>query len=115
MHDYRKFFIDGNWVESASSRDLDVINPATDQRTGVIRLGTAADVDAAVRAARAAFDTFSLTSREDRIALLRRIIEVMHVHLPRLGRVISEEMGAPLGMSVQIQAGSGIGHFMAAL
>ena len=70
MHDYRKFFIDGNWVESASSRDLDVINPATDQRTGVIRLGTAADVDAAVRAARAAFDTFSLTSREDRIAAM---------------------------------------------
>ena len=115
MHDCRKFFIDGEWVESTSRRDLDVINPATEDVVGVIRLGTASDVDAAVRAARAAFDSFSQTSREDRVALLQRIIASMQKHLPRLGQVISEEMGAPLTLAVQVQAGAGIGHFASAL
>jgi aldehyde dehydrogenase (NAD+) len=73
------------------------------------------DVEKAVKAARAAFESFSQTSREERIALLQRIIEVMQKHLPRLGEVISDEMGAPLGLAVQVQAGAGIGHFMAAL
>jgi aldehyde dehydrogenase (NAD+) len=115
MYDFRKFYIDGAWVSPIERRDLEVVNPATERAVGMINLGSSADVDKAVKAARAAFDSFSSTSREERIALLQRIIEVMQKHLPRLGEVISEEMGAPLGLAVQIQAGAGIGHFIAAL
>lgn len=115
MYDFRKFYIDGAWVSPIERRDLEVVNPATERAVGMISLGSSADVDEAVKAARAAFDSFSSTSREERIALLQRIIEVMQKHLPRLGEVISEEMGAPLGLAVQIQAGAGIGHFIAAL
>lgn len=115
MYDFRKFYIDGAWVSPIERRDLEVVNPATERAVGMISLGSLADVDEAVKAARAAFDSFSSTSREERAALLQRIIEVMQKHLPRLGDVISEEMGAPLGLAVQIQAGAGIGHFIAAL
>lgn len=115
MYDFRKFYIDGSWVQPSPRRDLDVINPATERVTGRITLGTADDVDTAVRAARSAFASFSSTSREERIALLERIIAVMQKHLLRLGEVISDEMGAPLGLAVQVQAGAGIGHFMATL
>jgi aldehyde dehydrogenase (NAD+) len=115
MYDFRKFYIDGAWVSPIERRDLEVVNPATERAVGMINLGSSADVDKAVKAARAAFDSFSSTSREERIALLQRIIEVMQKHLPRLGEVISEEMGAPLGLAIQIQAGAGIGHFIAAL
>ena len=115
MYDFRKFYIDGAWVSPIERRDLEVVNPATERAVGMINLGSSADVDKAVKAARAAFDSFSSTSREERVALLQRIIEVMQKHLPRLGEVISEEMGAPLGLAVQIQAGAGIGHFIAAL
>ncbi|MFC4315006.1 aldehyde dehydrogenase family protein [Steroidobacter flavus] len=115
MYDFRKFYIDGAWVSPATHRDLEVVNPATERSVGVISLGSAADVDKAVRAARTAFESFSQTSREERMALLQRIIETMQKHLPRLGEVISDEMGAPLGLAVQIQAGAGIGHFMSAL
>src|SRR4029434_3822447 len=76
MYDFRKFFINGAWVSPAGRRDLDVINPATEQPIGKILLGTAEDVDAAVKAARAAFETYSQTSRDERIALLERIIKV---------------------------------------
>jgi acyl-CoA reductase-like NAD-dependent aldehyde dehydrogenase len=94
MYDFRKFYIDGAWVSPIERRDLEVVNPATERAVGMINPGSSADVDKAVKAARAAFDSFYSTSREERIALLQRIIEVMQKHLPRLGEVISEEMGA---------------------
>jgi aldehyde dehydrogenase (NAD+) len=115
MYDFRKFYIDGAWVSPFSPRDLAVVNPATERPVGAISLGSSVDVDKAVRAARIAFESFSQSSREERIALLQHIIEVMQKHLPRLGEVISHEMGAPLSLAVQVQAGAGIGHFMAAL
>jgi aldehyde dehydrogenase (NAD+) len=115
MYECRKFYIDGAWVSPASRRDLEVVNPATEQPVGMISLGSSADVDRAVKAARTAFQSFSLTSREERIALLQRVIESMQKHLPQLGEAICDEMGAPLSLSVKVQAGAGIGHFMAAL
>jgi len=116
MRDYRKFYIDGQWVEPAQARTLDVVNPATEQVTGTISLGSAADVDRAVAAARRAFETFSQTTREERMALLGRIIEVYKTRLADLAKAISEEMGAPLAkVAAPLQAPSGLGHFMVAL
>jgi aldehyde dehydrogenase (NAD+) len=115
MYDFTKFYIDGAWVQPAGRREHSVINPATEQPIGKILLGTAEDVDAAVKAARRAFASFSETSRDERIALLERIIKVMQGQLPRLARAISDEMGAPMKLALNAQAGSGIGHFAATL
>jgi aldehyde dehydrogenase (NAD+) len=92
-----------------------VINPATEDVVGKINLGTEADVDAAVKAARAAFETFSQTTREERVALLERIVTALQANLPRLAQAISDEMGAPMKFALNAQAGSGIGHFKATL
>ena len=75
MRDYLKFYIDGAWVDPVTPKTLDVINPATEVVAGHISLGSAADVDKAVKAAREAFETWSQTSVTDRIELFERLIE----------------------------------------
>ena len=115
MYDFRKFFINGAWVSPAGRRELDVINPATEQAVGKILLGTAEDVDAAVKAARAAFETFSQTSREERLALLERIINAYKARMKDVAVAISDEMGAPMKLALHAQAASGLGHFMSTL
>jgi acyl-CoA reductase-like NAD-dependent aldehyde dehydrogenase len=116
MRDYRRFYIDGQWVEPTQAKTLDVINPATEQAVGTISLGSAADVDKAVAAARRAFETYSQTNREERMALLGKIIEVYKTRLADLAQAISEEMGAPMKtVALPLQAPSGLGHFMVAL
>ncbi|MGZ8407708.1 MAG: aldehyde dehydrogenase family protein, partial [Caulobacteraceae bacterium] len=74
MREALKFYIDGEWVDPVTPRALDVIDPATEEVCGRISLGSAADVDKAVTAARRAFETFSRTTREERLDLLNRII-----------------------------------------
>ena len=75
MRNYLKFYIEGKWIEPATSKTLEVINPATETVCGRIVLGSTSDVDRAVNAAREAFKTFSQTGRKDRVELLQRIIE----------------------------------------
>jgi aldehyde dehydrogenase (NAD+) len=115
MYDFRKFFIDGAWVEPKGRHELDVINPASEEVVGKILMGTAEDVDAATQAARRAFESFSQTSREERTALLERIIKVFQTNMPRLANAISDEMGAPMKFALNAQAGSGLGHFATTL
>ena len=111
MYDFRKFFINGVWVSPQGRREHEVINPATEQPIGKILLGTADDVDAAVKAARGAFESFSQTTREERIALLERIIKVYQSRMQQVAAAISDEMGAPMKFALHAQAGSGLGHF----
>jgi aldehyde dehydrogenase (NAD+) len=115
MYDFRKFFIDGAWVSPAGRRELDVINPATEQPIGKILLGTAEDVDVAVKAARAAFETFSQTSREERVALLEKIVAVYKARMQDVAVAISDEMGAPMQLALNAQAASGLGHLLTTL
>ncbi|MBB3952439.1 aldehyde dehydrogenase family protein [Aureimonas jatrophae] len=106
-----QFFIDGAWVDPAGPiRRLPVVDPATEEPFAEIALGDAADVDRAVRAARRAFETFSLVSREERLDLLRRILVVYRRRINEMGEAISREMGAPLPFAVSNQAGSGAAH-----
>ena len=112
MRDYTKFYIDGAWVEPAGSQRLDVINPATEQVAGVIALGTAADVDRAVAAAKTAFATFSVTSRADRIELLQNVVAEYQKRYADIAAAITEEMGAPGWLAMQAQAAIGVGHLM---
>ncbi len=110
-----KFYIDGQWVDPVNPKSRPVINPATEAAMYEIALGSAADVDKAVSAARRAFDTFNQTTREERIALLTRIIEVYKTRAKELGAAISDEMGAPLGFAEKFQVGAGLGHIVSTL
>ena len=115
MRDHRKFYIDGSWVLPQGARELDVINPATEEVSGVISLGTAADVDRAVQAARRAFESWSSTSREDRLALMDEVCRLLESRLDDMALAISEEMGAPLNyLARPLQATAGLGHFLTA-
>ena len=109
-----QFYINGQWVAPLSHETLEVINPATEEVIDRIAMGGADDVDAAVAAAKAAFATFSVTSREERLALLDRIIEVYKTHITEMGDLISAEVGAPVWMAQRSQATAGVGHFMTA-
>ena len=116
MRDYTKFYIDGKWVEpAAGAKTLDVINPADESVAGRISLGAAADVDAAAKAAHRAFQTFSRTSREERVALLERIIEEYKKRFDDMAAAITEEMGAPTVLAQRAQAPMGVGHLQTAL
>lgn len=111
-----KFYINGEWVDpvvpASLAATLDVINPATEQVFAKIAMGTSADVDRAVAAAKAAFPSFSMTTKDERLSLLHRILEIFTRRADEIGEAISQEMGAPLAMAKSDQAGSGIAHLM---
>ncbi|MEM9564432.1 MAG: aldehyde dehydrogenase family protein [Actinomycetota bacterium] len=106
-----KFYIGGQWVAPSTDDRLPVINPSNEQPIASIALGGPADVDAAVAAARAAFDSYSQTSVEERIALLNRITELLGARSEDLAATISAEMGAPARLAKAAQAPSGMAHF----
>ncbi|HYW03676.1 MAG TPA: aldehyde dehydrogenase family protein [Gammaproteobacteria bacterium] len=110
MDHTRQFYIDGEWVDPAGSGTGDVINPATEEPIAQISMGSAADVDRAVQAARAAFPGFAATSRQERIQLLTRIAEGYKARYQDLASAVSREMGAPSTLAAEMQAGSGAGH-----
>jgi aldehyde dehydrogenase (NAD+) len=103
MRDCLKFYINGNWVESAGSHTHEVINPATEEVAGRISLGEKEDVDRAVAAARTAFGSYSRTSREERIALLERIFACFQARIPDLSAAITAEMGCPVWLAEKAQ------------
>jgi aldehyde dehydrogenase (NAD+) len=105
-----KFYINGAWVDPVKPATLDVINPATEEAFTKISIGSAADVDRAVAAARAAFPSFSQTSRDERLRLLRRILEIYKERIDDIARAVSDEMGAPMAMARNSQAAAGKIH-----
>ena len=113
MSNHFHFYIDGAWVDPSVLTPFDVINPATEEVCGRIALGSAADVDRAVAAARRAFSTFSQTTREERIALLTRVLEVYKRREQDVADAMTLEMGAPKDFALVWQAGSGTAHLEA--
>lgn len=114
MRQYMKFYIDGAWVDPVVPKTLDVIDPATASVAGRISIGSAADVDKAVKAAAKAFKSWSRTTREQRLSVLDRIIEEFAKRVPELGDAITEEMGAPKWLAHGTQAAIGVNHFKTA-
>lgn len=110
MQDHLQFYIDGQWVNPVSPRSLEVINPSSEQAIARISMGSAADVDKAVAAARRAFESYSRTSREERLALLAKVLEVYQSRYGDFVQTISQEMGAPLWLSKAAQAAMGVAH-----
>lgn len=106
-----KHYINGEWVTSTGSETMEVINPATEEAIGQISLGTEADLDKAVQAARAAFPSFSQTTKAYRIALLEKIADEYEKRKDDLIKVITEELGAPLSLSEKVHYSMGYNHF----
>ncbi len=116
MREHLQFYIDGAWVDPAEGvRPLDVINPATEESCGRIAMGSAADVDRAVAAARRAFEGWSTTSREERGEILERIVAEYQKRFGDMASAITEEMGAPAWLSQRAQAAMGVAHFTTAI
>ena len=115
MRDMLQFYIDGEWVDPVEPNPYPVINPATEKVCGRISLGSAADVERAVAAAKRAGPAFTATSREDRIALLERILEEFAKRHDDVATAIMEEMGAPWKLAKYAQAASGPQHIQATI
>lgn len=111
MKECMQFYINGEWVDPVDPKYLDVINPATEETIGKIALGNSKDVDKAVAAAKEAFESFSQTSKEERLALMGKIVEIYQSRYDEIAETISSEMGAPLWLSKAAQAATGAGHF----
>ncbi len=106
----RQFYIDGKWVDPTKTHDFSVVNPSNEEPIATISLGSAADVDKAVAAAKKAFESYSETTPDERLAFLQRIIEVYRSKMDEMAEIISQEMGAPIGLSRAAQAPSGLAH-----
>ncbi len=115
MREYLNFYIDGKWVDPIEPKTLDVDNPTTEQVSGKISLGTAADVDKAVKAARRAFASYSQTSREERLDLLQAIQAEYQKRAGDLADAVHEEMGAPPSLAGGPQVNMGLGHLTTAI
>jgi len=112
--DCRQFFINGEWLAMAGRPELQVINPATEQVCATLCLGTAADVDLAVRAARTAFPAWSQSGAIQRLEILDRIIAGIMERTEELAQAVSTEMGAPISFARTAHVGTGLAHFVTA-
>ncbi len=106
----RQFFINGEWIDPVGATPCDVVNPATEEVAGTISLGTPAHVDMAVAAAKAAFPGWARTSPQERAGFLTKIVEACDARVDELARMITLEMGSPIGFSYGVQVKAAIGH-----
>lgn len=110
MREYKQFYINGEWVEPSSPNSFDVINPATEEVCAQISLGNEEDVNKAVAAAKAAFESFSRTSVKERIELLESCVATYQKYYADIAEAIRLEMGAPASLAMTAQAYTGQGH-----
>ncbi|MEM9222883.1 MAG: aldehyde dehydrogenase family protein [Pseudomonadota bacterium] len=115
MRDARQFYINGAWVAPRDGKELEVLNPSTEEPFATISLGGKADTDAAVAAAKAAYSTWWRTPRAERAAALRRLLDAYNARIEEMAQIISEEMGAPIKLARAAQAAAGAGHIMSAI
>ena len=110
MIEKRQFYINGEWVDPVTANDHEVIDPSTEEACAVISLGSSADVDKAVAAAKAAFPAWMKTDPAERIALAEKVLEVYGARKDDMAKAISMEMGAPIDLSSSAQWGAGYAH-----
>ncbi|RVV97078.1 aldehyde dehydrogenase family protein [Mesobaculum littorinae] len=115
MTDTDKFYIDGAWVAPHGTETHALINPADESVIGQIPMANGQDVDAAVAAARGAFDEWQLTAREERLGLLRKLLDLYNARYDDIAELMTKEMGTTLGFSKAAQAWVGRAHLEAAI
>ncbi|MFB7437084.1 aldehyde dehydrogenase family protein [Streptomyces mirabilis] len=115
MREYVKFYIGGQWTDPAGAGTFEVVNPATEEVCGKVALGSAADVDRAVAAARRAFPGWSTTTRAERVEVLQNILDEYQKRAGDLAAALTEEMGAPAALAGGFQVDLGSGHLSTAI
>ncbi|MBL4629065.1 MAG: aldehyde dehydrogenase family protein, partial [Roseicyclus sp.] len=110
MNNAKNFYIDGKWVAPAKVRDMAVIDPSTEEVCETISLGDQADTDAAVAAARRAFEPWASSDPAERIALAEKVLEIYTARSEEMAQAISLEMGAPQDLARAQQVGAGSWH-----
>jgi aldehyde dehydrogenase (NAD+) len=110
MNNHLNFYIDGKWVSPVVPAKLDVIDPSTEEAYTQVSVGSKADVDNAVAAAKAAFASFSLTTKAERLALLKRILEIYNERFEDIAQAVSQENGSPITWAREAQAWAGRAH-----
>jgi aldehyde dehydrogenase (NAD+) len=115
MANTAQFYIDGKWVDPTVTRMIEVIDPATERPFTELAVGSAADVDKAVAAAKRAFPSFSSTTREQRLAWLRALLDAYNARYDAIAEAVSREMGAPLSFAKDAQAWAGRAHLEATI
>ncbi|MFT6023469.1 MAG: aldehyde dehydrogenase (NAD+) [Ascidiaceihabitans sp.] len=110
MLEKRDFYINGQWVKSQGGADHHVIDPSTEEPCAVISMGTEADANAAVAAAKAAFPAWMATPVAERIGYVSKLIEIYESRADDMAAAMSTEMGAPISMSRSSQVGAGSYH-----
>ncbi len=110
-----KFYINGEFTDPSSSETLGIINPATEEKIGIVALGSIDDVDRAVYSARKAFSVSSKLSKTDRLDILKIVRENYKKRFNDLSEAIRLEMGAPIKLAEGAQAATGLGHLKTAI
>ena len=110
MINKKKFYINGKWVDPSKPNDFQVINPSNEEIFAIISLGYQEDTDLAVKSAKKAFVTWKETSKEERINLLEKLLEIYKKRFKEMAEAISMEMGAPIEWSTNVQTSSGQSH-----
>ena len=108
-----KFYIDGKWMTPNSTKTFPVSNPASEEKLGEIFLGNQEDINSAVHAAKKSFESYSQFSKEKRLILLEKLLELTEKRFNELAWAMTLEMGAPITMSKEAQADTGVGHLKA--
>jgi len=106
MHDYRQLYINGRWAEPATSARIEVSSPASEEVVGRVPEAAVGDVDAAVLAARDAFDNsdWARMGAPARAEVLSRLSAALHARQDEIARVVTEEVGTPISLSTMVQA-----------
>mgnify|MGYP002880756161 FL=1 len=107
------FYIGGKWVPPYQKNDFPVVNPSSEEAFAIISLGTKRDLDDAVLAAKNAFQTWSTTSLDERLSVIRKLLTIYEDRSKDMAEAISMEMGAPIKLSLNAQTAAGAGHIKA--
>ncbi len=110
MENLQKFYINGQWAAPISTATLPVLNPAMNEQIGTVSMGNSHDVDKAVASAKAAFASYSQTSKADRLVLLKQLKEESEKRFEDMAQAMRMEMGAPITMARDAQADAALGH-----
>ena len=115
IKEHRQFYMNGVWTDPVSDDSIDVLNPATEEVVARIGAGTAEDVTRAVVSARKAFNSFSQTSKQERVELLTEVRNLYKKRFNDIAEAIREEMGAPGHLAFGAQTAVGLGHLKTAI
>ena len=110
MLDKKNFYINGKWVSPGKPNDFEVINPSTEETCAIISLGSKEDTNAAVDAAKKAFESWKDSSKEERIKLLEKLLSIYKKRYSEMVDAISTEMGAPMDWATDVQTATGQSH-----